>query len=43
MGFAISARGRRLKVRNADARAAYQAELAEKRAEYDRAKAASAT
>ncbi len=39
MGFAISARGRRLKVRNAEARAAYETELAEKRAEYDRARA----
>ena len=41
MGFAISARGRRIKVRNAEARAAYESELAEKRAEYDRATAAS--
>jgi hypothetical protein len=40
MGFAISARGRRLRTRNAEARTAYEAELAEKRAEYDRAKAA---
>ncbi len=41
MGFAISARGRRLKVRNAEARTAYENDLAEKRAEYDRATAAS--
>ncbi len=40
MGFAISARGRRLRARNAEARSAYEVELAEKRAEYDRAKAA---
>jgi hypothetical protein len=37
MGFAISARGRRLKVRNAEARTSYEAEVAEKRAEYERA------
>lgn len=39
IGFAISARGRRLTARNAEARAAYDAEVAEKRADYDRATA----
>jgi hypothetical protein len=40
MGFAISARGRRVKARNIEARAAYDSEVAEKRAEYDRSNAA---
>jgi hypothetical protein len=43
MGFVISARGRRLKLRNAEAHAAYESELAEKRAEYERASAAAKT
>jgi hypothetical protein len=43
MGFAISARGRRLKARNAEAHTAYQTELAEKRAEYERASAANSS
>ena len=36
-GLAISTRGRKLAVRNAEARAAYDSEQAEKRAEYERA------
>jgi hypothetical protein len=39
IGFAISARGRRLTARNAEARASYDSELAARRAEYDRASA----
>jgi hypothetical protein len=36
MGFVVSARGRRVKARNAEARATYESELAERRADYDR-------
>lgn len=36
MGSAVSARGRRLKVRNAEARAAHEQQVAEQRAEYER-------
>jgi hypothetical protein len=39
MGFAIAARGRRVKVRNVEAREAYDREVADKRAEYERANA----
>jgi len=39
MGLAISARGRRLKTRNAEARADYEMQVAERRAEYERARA----
>lgn len=42
-GAILSRRGRRLKVRNAEARDAYDRELAEKRAEHERAGTASAT
>lgn len=42
MGFVISARGRRLKAQNLQARSAYDTDLAERRAEYDRARAATA-
>jgi len=42
LGFAISARGRRLKNRNSEARATYETELTERRADYVRATAASA-
>lgn len=42
MGTAMSRRGRRLKARNAEARAAYDRELAEKRAENDRSATAAA-
>ena len=37
VGLAISARGRKLRMRNAEAKAAYDAEQAEKKAEYERA------
>jgi len=43
IGALISRRGRRLKVRNAEARAAYDRDLAESRAERERANAAPAT
>ncbi len=39
MGFVVSARGRKVKARNAEARASYESELAERRAEHDRAAA----
>jgi len=39
MGSAIASRGRRLKVRNADARVLYDQEIAAKRAEYEQANA----
>lgn len=39
-GAILSRRGRRLKVRNAEARAAYEQELADKRAEYEQAASA---
>ena len=39
MGLAISARGRRLKARNAEARADYEMQVADRRAEYERARA----
>jgi hypothetical protein len=42
-GTAVSRRGRRLKVRNVEAREAYDREIAEKRAEYDRSSASAAT
>lgn len=42
-GVLISRRGRRLKVRNAEAREAYDRELAQKRAEHEHAGTASAT
>jgi hypothetical protein len=42
-GILISRRGRRLKVRNAEAREAYDLELAEKRGDYDRGAPAAAT
>jgi hypothetical protein len=40
VGFAIAARGRRVRARNVEAREAYDREFAAKRAEYDRANAA---
>ncbi|MBN9605863.1 MAG: hypothetical protein J0G30_04565 [Actinomycetales bacterium] len=40
VGLAIAARGRRVKARNLEARAAFDRELAEKRAEHERAAAA---
>lgn len=42
MGLAVSARGRRVKSRNAEARAAYDVEVADKRTEYDRINGATA-
>jgi hypothetical protein len=42
-GSIIARRGRTLKVRNAEARAAWEREVAEKRAEYDRAATAAST
>jgi hypothetical protein len=42
-GAIIARRGRRLKARNAEARAAYERELAEKRAEHERGASAAAT
>ena len=42
-GAAIASRGRRLKVRNAEAHAAYEQELADKRAEHERGPAAPST
>jgi hypothetical protein len=42
-GALIARRGRRLKVRNAEARSAYERELAEKRAEHERGATAAAT
>lgn len=42
-GSIIARRGRSLKVRNAEARAAWEREVAEKRAEYDRAATAAST
>lgn len=41
MGFAIAARGRRVKVRNVEARELYDQEIAAKRAEYEQANARS--
>lgn len=43
MGAAIAARGRRVKVRNAEARAAFDSDSARARAEYERAVAANAS
>jgi hypothetical protein len=42
MGFAIAARGRRVKARNVEARALYDQEIAAKRAEYEQANARTA-
>jgi len=42
MGFAIAARGRKVKARNVDARVLYDQEIAAKRAEYEQANARSA-
>jgi hypothetical protein len=42
MGFAIAARGRKVKARNVDARILYDQEIAAKRAEYEQANARSA-
>lgn len=39
MGFSVAARGRKVKVRNADARVLYDQEIAAKRAEYEQANA----
>ena len=39
IGLAISVRGRKVRMRNAEAKAAYDAEQAEKKAEYERAAA----
>jgi hypothetical protein len=43
MGFAIAARGRKVKARNVDARVLYDQEIAAKRAEYEQANARNAT
>jgi hypothetical protein len=43
MGFAVAARGRRVRARNVDARVLYDQEIATKRAEYERANARTAT
>jgi hypothetical protein len=40
VGFAIAARGRRVRARNVESREAYERDIAAKRAEYDRANAA---
>jgi hypothetical protein len=37
VGLAISVRGRKIRLRNAEARAAYDTEQADKKAEYERA------
>ena len=37
IGLAISTRGRKVRAKNAEAKAAYDAEQAEKKAEYERA------
>jgi hypothetical protein len=42
MGFAVAARGRKVKARNVDARVLYDQEIAAKRAEYEQANARSA-
>jgi hypothetical protein len=42
MGFAIAARGRKVKARNVDAKVLYDQEIAAKRAEYEQANAAAA-
>jgi hypothetical protein len=42
MGFAVAARGRKVKARNVDARVLYDQEIAAKRAEYEQANATSA-
>ena len=42
IGLAIAARGRRVRARNAEARASYDRELSEKRAQYERPVAAPA-
>jgi hypothetical protein len=42
MGFVIAARGRRVRARNVEAKALYDQEIAEKRAEYERANARTA-
>jgi hypothetical protein len=39
MGFAVAARGRKVRARNVDARVLYDQEIAAKRAEYERANA----
>jgi hypothetical protein len=43
MGFAIAARGRKVRARNVDARVLYDHEIAAKRAEYEQANARNAT
>jgi hypothetical protein len=43
MGFAVAARGRRVRARNADARVLYDQEIAAKRAEYEQANARNST
>jgi hypothetical protein len=43
MGFAVAARGRKVRARNADARVLYDQEIAAKRAEYEQANARNAT
>jgi hypothetical protein len=43
MGFAIAARGRKVRARNVDARVLYDQEIAAKRAEYEQANAHNAT
>jgi hypothetical protein len=43
MGFAVAARGRKVKARNVDARVLYDQEIAAKRAEYEQANARNAT
>jgi hypothetical protein len=42
MGFAIAARGRKVKARNVDARVLYDQEIAAKRAEYEQTNARTA-
>jgi hypothetical protein len=43
MGFAVAARGRKVRARNVDARVLYDQEIAAKRAEYEQANARNAT